>query len=403
MSTTTTRQADPTSVIAAHDPLALAQALIRCPSVTPDDAGAQAVLADALRRIGFTVTSLPFGEAGSVTPNLFARIGTGAPHVCFAGHTDVVPAGDASWQDDPFGGMVRDNVLYGRGACDMKGAIAAFVAASATWLDRGKGALSGSISLLVTGDEEGPARDGTVRVLDWMAANRQIPDFCLVGEPTNPGVLGEMIKIGRRGSLNAHIVVPGIQGHVAYPHRADNPVHRLLALLAELTTRPLDGGTDHFEPSSLQVTSIDVGNKATNVIPAQAEARVNIRFNDQHTGASLTAMLHEACERQAPEARLDIRVSGEAFRTEPGPLVEALVTAIEARTGRRPKLDTGGGTSDARFIAHHCPVAEFGLVGETMHKADECVPVDDLQALSGIYLDLLGRLLDGRARPGAER
>ena len=387
-----------------HGPVALAQALIRCRSVTPEDGGAQAVLAEALRRLRFSVTALPFGEPGAMTPNLFARIGSGAPHLCFAGHTDVVPPGDAAWRDDPFGGTLRDGVLFGRGACDMKGAIGAFVAAAATWLDgRAGDALAGSVSLLITGDEEGPARDGTVRVLDWMAANRQIPDFCLVGEPTNPAVLGEMIKIGRRGSLNAHIVIAGIQGHVAYPQRADNPVHRLLALLGELTSRPLDAGTAFFEPSSLQVTSIDVGNKATNVIPAQAEARLNIRFNDCHTGDSLTAMLHEACERHALGSHLEVRVSGEAFRTEPGPLVEALVGAVEARTGRRPRLDTGGGTSDARFIAVHCPVAEFGLVGETMHKVDECVPVRDLEELSAIYLDLLGRLLPGAATHGAGR
>lgn len=378
------------------DPLVLAQALIRCPSVTPADGGAQAVLAETLERLGFSVTSLPFGDAGRQTPNLFARIGTDHPHLCFAGHTDVVPPGEATWQAPPFDGVLQDGVLYGRGACDMKGAIAAFVAAAATHLSaRATPGSAGSISLLITGDEEGPALEGTVRVLDWMAAHGHTPDFCLVGEPTNPTELGQVIKIGRRGSLNAHIVVPGIQGHVAYPQVADNPVHRLLALLSELTTIPLDRGTAFFEPSSLQVTSIDVGNKATNVIPAQAEAQLNIRFNDQHTGASLTTMLRDAVSRHAPTARIDIRVSGEAFRTEPGPEVQALGDAIEIHTGRRPRLDTGGGTSDARFIARHCAVAEFGLVGESMHKADENVPVRDLALLSAIYLNMLDRIMAG--------
>lgn len=372
----------------------LAQSLIRCRSVTPADGGAQAVLGDALEQLGFTVTHLPFGGDADPTPNLFARIGTGRPHLCFAGHTDVVPPGSASWDAAPFEAIVRDGILYGRGACDMKGAIAAFVAAAASHLSAaGSAGPFGSISLLITGDEEGPATFGTVRVLEWMAAHAQIPDFCLVGEPTNPSVLGETIKIGRRGSLNARVVVTGVQGHVAYPHRADNPVHRLLALLAALTTVRLDEGTAGFEPSSLQVTTIDVGNAATNVIPAQAEARLNIRFNDCHTGASLSRMLSDACARHAPDARLEIQVSGEAFRTEPGLELDALRAAITAHTGRVPRLDTGGGTSDARFIARYCTVAEFGLVGESMHKADENVSVSDLQLLSTIYLDLLDRVL----------
>ncbi len=373
--------------------LPLAQALIRCASVTPADDGAQAVLADALRRLGFAVFSLPFGDGTERTPNLFARLGTGAPHLCFAGHTDVVPPGATGWRVPPFEGAVVDGVLYGRGACDMKGAIAAFVHAVAQHLARRGGVPAGSISLLVTGDEEGPALHGTRRVLDWMAEHGHVPDFCLVGEPTNPQRLGDMIKTGRRGSLNAHFVVRGVQGHVAYPHRADNPVHRLLALLAELTTTRLDEGTPFFEPSGLQVTSIDFGNAAGNVIPGQAEARLNIRFNDRHTGESLSALLRAACARHAPDAQLDIRVSGEAFRTEPGPEVAALQAAIRARTGQAASLDTGGGTSDARFIAPHCAVAEFGLVGRSMHKIDENVPVADLDLLSEIYGDLLDRLL----------
>ena len=378
----------------ATGPLPLARALIRCPSVTPADGGAQAVLADVLQRLGFTVTSLPFGNGAAPTPNLFARVGDTRPHLCFAGHTDVVPPGDAAWREEPFAAALRDDVLYGRGACDMKGAIAAFVAAAARHLSRaGAAGPAGSISLLITGDEEGPATDGTVRVLDWMAAHGQIPDFCLVGEPTNPTMLGETVKIGRRGTLNARIVVPGVQGHVAYPHRADNPVHRLLALLSELVATRLDDGTARFEPSGLQVTSIDVGNRASNVIPARAEARLNIRFNDRHTAASLSAMLRAACARHAPDAVLDIQVGGEAFLCETGPGLDALRAAITARTGRVPALDTGGGTSDARFIARHCAVAEFGLVGASMHKADENVPVDDLELLSSIYLELLDRVL----------
>ena len=358
------------------DPLPLARSLIRCASVTPADAGAQGVLAGMLEGIGFRVWHLPFGT----TPNLFARRGEAGFHLGFAGHTDVVPPGDAGWSADPFGAEVRDGVLIGRGACDMKGAIAAFVAACAD-----EPAPRASVSLLVTGDEEGPARDGTRRVLEWMAANDQVPDLCLVGEPTNPDALGEVVKIGRRGSLNARITVEGTQGHVAYPQRADNPVHRLTAALAALLAAPLDAGTEWFEPSSVQVTSVDVGNLATNVIPARAEARLNIRFNDRHTGASLEAWLRATLARFAPRFTLDAECSGEAFLTEPGPLVDRLRAAIAGACGREPRLDTGGGTSDARFIARHCPVAEFGLVGRTMHQADEAVPVAELRQLSAIY------------------
>ena len=361
------------------DPVPLAQALIRCPSVTPADAGAQDVLAAALERLGFTVWRLPFGT----TPNLFARRGTEAPHFCFAGHTDVGPAGTAPWSVDPFAGEVQDGVLLGRGACDMKGAIAAFVAAIP------ERHTTGSVSLLITGDEEGPATDGTTKVLDWMQANGHVPDFCLVGEPTNPSRLGEVIKIGRRGSLNAVITVHGTQGHVAYPQKADNPVHRLLAALAALTAAPLDAGTEWFEPSTLQVTSIDVGNPATNVIPAAARARLNIRFNDRHTGAHLHAWLRATLARHAERFELDVAVSGESFLTEPGDPVHRLRAAIAGVTGLQPRLDTGGGTSDARFITRLCPVAEFGLVGATMHQVDEGVPVADLRALAAAYRGIL--------------
>ena len=368
------------------DPLPLAQALIRCPSVTPEDAGAQAVLAAALERSGFTVTRLRFGAI----ENFFARAGARPPHICFAGHTDVVPQGSGAWSADPFGGEVRDGVLYGRGACDMKGAIAAFVAAAGHRANAGP---QGSISLLITGDEEGPAVDGTIKVLEWMQANGQVPDFCLVGEPTNPTRLGEMIKIGRRGSLNAEVTVHGIQGHAAYPARADNPVHRLVQAMVALTAAPLDAGTEWFEPSTLQLTSIDVGNPATNVIPASARAMLNIRFNDRHSGASLGAWLKAAIGRHADRFDLDVSVSGESFFTSPGPFVKALRSTIAAATGIEPKLDTGGGTSDARFIARYCPVAEFGLVGTTMHQVDERVPVEELRALAWIYRRVLEALL----------
>ncbi len=365
------------------DPLALAQALIRCPSVTPADAGAQDVLAAALMQLGFTIDRLRFGAI----ENLFARIGEGGPHICFAGHTDVVPAGAGAWRHDPFGGVVQDGVLYGRGACDMKGAVAAFVAAAAQRI--AAGTLHGSISLLITGDEEGEAVNGTVRVLEWLAERRKIPDFCLVGEPTNPARLGEVIKIGRRGSVTARITVHGTQGHVAYPHRTDNPVHRLVAALAALTALPLDAGSEWFEPSSLQVTTVDVGNPTHNLVPARAEAVLNIRFNDRHSGESLAAWLRAAVARYAERAEVAVAISGESFLTTPGPLVETLRRAVAAATGIEPRLDTGGGTSDARFIARHCPVAEFGLVGATMHQVDECVPVAELRALAGIYRTVL--------------
>lgn len=368
------------------DPLPIAQALLRCASVTPADAGAQDVLADVLTRLGFTVTRLRFGDI----QNLFARTGTEGPHICFAGHTDVVPVG-GNWRSDPFGGEVRDGVLYGRGACDMKGGIAAFAAAAAQHLAAGP--TRGSISFLITGDEEGPAVDGTVKVLEWMQANGQIPDFCLVGEPTCPVKLGDMVKIGRRGSVNIGLEVFGIQGHVAYPHRADNPVHRLLRALSALTAAPVDAGSEWFEPSSLQVTSVDVGNVATNVIPASARAALNIRFNDRHSGASLIAWVRATVAQHAERFELTTSISGESFLTKPGPMVDILVGAIQSATGVTPKLDTGGGTSDARFIANYCPVAEFGLVGSTMHQIDERVPVAELRDLARIYRGVLSAFL----------
>ncbi|WP_408869786.1 succinyl-diaminopimelate desuccinylase [Elioraea rosea] len=365
----------------ARDPAALTAALVRCPSVTPEDGGAQTLLAEVLGGLGFTCTDVTFGQVR----NLYARIGPGRPALCFAGHTDVVPPGNGGWSADPFGAELRDGILYGRGAVDMKGNIAAFVAAVAGWLDHHGGAPPAALSFLITGDEEGEAVDGTVKVLEWMEERQEIPGFCLVGEPTSVSRLGDTVKIGRRGSLTGRITVEGTQGHAAYPQRADNPTHRLVALLAALTTHELDRGTEWFEPSSLQVTTIDVGNPASNVIPGRASATWNIRFNDRHTEASLSAWLHEQAARHAPRHALDISCSGEAFLTEPGEAVETLSAAIEATTGIRPKLDTGGGTSDARFVARYCPVAEFGLVGTTMHKVDERVPVAELGDLAHVY------------------
>jgi succinyl-diaminopimelate desuccinylase len=370
------------------DPLPLAQALIRCNSVTPADGGALGVLSEALERLGFTVTRLRYGEI----ENIYARRGVSGPHLCFAGHTDVVPVGSANWRFDPFAAELRDGVLYGRGACDMKGAIAAFVAGVAQHLEAG--GRRGSISFLITGDEEGPAVDGTVKVLEWMRAHEQVPDFCLVGEPTCPVKLGDMVKIGRRGSVNMKLEIHGTQGHVAYPHRADNPVHRLIRAVAALTAAPVDAGTEWFEPSSLQITSLDVGNAATNVIPAAARAMLNIRFNDQHSGKSLTEWVRATVAQHAERFDLESSISGESFVTKPGPMVDKLRRAIVEATGAEPKLDTGGGTSDARFIANYCPVAEFGLVGATMHQTDERVPVTEMRDLARIYRGVIGAFLE---------
>ena len=376
-------------------PLPLAQALIRCPSVTPEDAGALDVLASALGFLGFTLHDLPFTDPTSPpVRNLYARLGDAGPVLCFAGHTDVVPPG-SGWTTDPFGAEVREGVLYGRGASDMKAAIAAFVAACARLLQqRGLSHFPGSVALLITGDEEGPAVNGTVKVLDWLAQRGERLDHCIVGEPTNPHSLGEMMKVGRRGSLNGVLTVYGTQGHVAYPHLADNPIRRLVSLLAALQGLTLDAGTPLFQPSNLEVVTVDVGNSATNLIPAQAEARFNIRFNDLHTGASLERLLRETLRAVEPDGglwRLEVAVSGEAFLTPPGVLSDLLTQAAESVTGRRPDLSTSGGTSDARFIKNACPVVEFGLVGQTMHKADERCRVDDLEALTEIYRQVLER------------
>ena len=376
----------------AH-PLALARALIRCESVTPADGGALDVLQEALETLGFACHRLPFEEPGTArVDNLYARRGEGRPNFCFAGHTDVVPTGDsAGWTRQPFAAQVEDGVLYGRGATDMKGAIAAFVAAVARF---GAGG-SGSISLLITGDEEGPAVNGTRKVLDWLAARDEALDVCLVGEPTNPEELGEMVKIGRRGSLNGTLRVTGRQGHVAYPLLADNPLPRLVALVDALLALTLDEGTEHFQPSRLELTTIDVGNAATNVIPGAAAARFNVRFNDRHTGASLERTIRACLDATGEPYELATEVSGEAFLTPPGPLSTIIAESVAAVTGRTPALSTTGGTSDARFIKDHCPVAEFGLLSRTMHRTDECVPVESIERLADVYLGVLERYFAG--------
>jgi succinyl-diaminopimelate desuccinylase len=377
------------------DVAGLTGALIRCPSVTPADAGALDVLAGALEGLGFTCHRLRFEEAGAEpVDNLYARIGGQAPNFCFAGHTDVVPVGDAEgWTVDPFGAEIIDGALYGRGATDMKGAVAAFVGAAARVLANGP--TPGSISLLITGDEEGPAINGTRKVLGWMAECGETIDHCLVGEPTNPTRLGEMIKIGRRGSMTGRLSVRGVQGHVAYPHLADNPLPRLLRMLSAIDARALDDGTEHFQPSNLEVTTVDVGNPATNVIPAAAQATFNIRFNDRHDSASLERWLRETFTAVGGDWSLDVHVTGEAFLTPPGPLSEMITGAVEAVLGQAPELSTTGGTSDARFIKNVCPVAEFGLIGQTMHKTDERVALDDLARLTDIYAEILTRYFAG--------
>jgi succinyl-diaminopimelate desuccinylase len=371
----------------AVDPAVLTAELIRRPSVTPRDEGAIDIVAGHLDDLGFTCHRLAFGGGDSEPiANLYARRGRGRPNLCFAGHTDVVPAGTReAWSFDPFGAEVRDGALYGRGAVDMKGAIAAFIAAAASWLGEHGSGLAGSISLLITGDEEGAGLNGTKKVLEWLAARGELPDACLVGEPTSAAVLGDMIKIGRRGSLTGRLAVGGVQGHTAYPDLADNAAHRLVAMLHALTTAELDRGSEHFQPSTLQVSTIDIGNPAANVIPASARAVFNIRFGDCWTGETLKHWIAQRLDAVGGRYALDISVSGESFLVAPGIVSDPLAEAIRRVTGGTPELSTTGGTSDARFIHAYCPVAEFGLVGQTMHKADERVDLADLAALTEIY------------------
>jgi len=380
------------------DPVEFASALIKRPSVTPADAGALDTLQAALEGMGFICTRYPFGEGEARVDNLYARLGTKAPNFCFAGHTDVVPAGDTSkWTQNPFAGEVKDGRLLGRGAADMKGAIAAFVGAVSDLLSS-DWAPNGSVSFLITGDEEGPAINGTKKLLVAIAEAGEVIDHCLVGEPTNPNQMGEMVKNGRRGSFNADITVTGKQGHVAYPHLGINPVPTLLGILGTLQSRHLDDGSEFFQPSNLEITTVDVGNPTENMIPETAKARFNIRFNVAHSGASLTKWVQGILEdaRQGFDGTIDIeiRVSGESFLTPPGKLTDILQDAAETVLGHRPKLSTSGGTSDARFITNYAPVAEFGLVGATMHQVNERVDVADIVTLTAIYKDVLQRYFD---------
>ena len=376
------------------DPIAFARDLLRCPSITPAEGGALALLEKTLSGAGFSVHRLTFSEPGADdVENLFARIGVAGPHLVFAGHTDVVPPGDeARWRHPPFAGVVADDVLYGRGAVDMKGAIACELAAVLDHLAARGGKPKGSISFLVTGDEEGVAVNGTVKLLRWAAARGEKFDHCILGEPTNPRQLGDMVKIGRRGSLNGTLIVTGTAGHAAYPALADNPVHRIVAIMAAVMAEPLDAGSAHFEPSNLEFTSVDVGNKTVNVIPPEARARFNVRFNDRHTLASLKTLVQARARTAAQGGHFHIEwepSNADVFLTTPGPFVDVVSSAVAAVTGRRPDLSTSGGTSDARFIKDYCPVVEFGLVNATMHKVDECVDTADLVALTTIYRRIL--------------
>jgi succinyl-diaminopimelate desuccinylase len=375
------------------DPVEVAQALIRCESVTPVDGGALAALEGWLTPLGFTTERMPFTDAGTPdVDNLFARIGTSnaGPHICFAGHTDVVPVGDpADWRDPPFAAAIRDGILYGRGTVDMKGAIAAFVAAAAAYVTERGDAPEGAISFLITGDEEGPSVNGTKKMLPALQARGERFDACIVGEPTNPAAMGEMIKIGRRGSLNARLLIQGVQGHVAYPERADNPIHAMLPFLDALTSTNLDDGHPHFPPSSLQLTSVDVGNATTNLIPARAEARFNVRFNANFDSVALEDELRRRLDAVGRAYTLEVAVSGESFVTAPGPLTEIVADAVTAVSGKRPEFSTSGGTSDARFIKDYCPVVELGLISATAHQVDEHVATADIRALAETYRRIL--------------
>jgi succinyl-diaminopimelate desuccinylase len=383
------------------DALSIARDLIRCPSVTPADAGALGVLEKLLNEAGFTCHRVTFSEAGTAdVDNLYARIGTEGPHITFAGHTDVVPPGDESaWSVGAFSGEVRDGVLHGRGAVDMKGGIACSVAAVLEHLAANGGKAradgKGSISFLITGDEEDVSVNGTVKLLKWAAERGETFDHCVLGEPSNVETLGDTIKVGRRGSQSGTLYVDGLQGHVAYPHRASNPVPDISRLIVAISDEPLDQGSAQFQASNLEFTSVDVGNSAYNVIPGQARARFNIRYNDNHTQASLRELV-EARLTKACGNRIRARIVWEpsnsnVFVTKPGPFTDLAVSAIAEVTGRKPELSTSGGTSDARFISSYCPVIEFGLVGQTMHQVDERVPVKDLEQLTKVYRGILAK------------
>ncbi len=377
------------------DPVDLTARLVRCPSITPEEGGALVLLEKVLNTAGFQCTRVD--RAG--ISNLFAIWGGGnnGKRFGFNGHTDVVPVGDlTAWSVDPFGAAVIDGYLYGRGATDMKSGVACFVAAAIDFVTETPP--DGAVVLTITGDEEGLSTDGTLALLDWMREAGQTMDVCLVGEPTCPAKLGDMIKIGRRGALTAYFTVTGTQGHAAYPHRANNPVHAMVTLMARLTAEPMDQGTEHFDPSTLQIVTMDTGNPAANVIPATTQATINIRYNDGHSGDSVTAWLqdHAAAVQAETGVQIALRVknSGESFLTPPGPLSDLVAEAVQAETGIMPALSTSGGTSDARFVKDHCPVVEFGLVGERMHGIDERVRVEDIHRLKAIYTHILARYFD---------
>jgi len=378
------------------DALAIARDLIRCPSVTPAEGGALAYLEGLLKAAGFAVHRITFSDAS--TPdieNLYARIGDAAPHLMFAGHTDVVPPGnDASWQHPPFAAEVADGLLYGRGAVDMKGGIACAAAAALDHLAASGGRPKGSISFLITGDEESVAINGTIKLLRWAAERGERFDHCILAEPSNVEALGDMIKIGRRGSLNGTLTVTGKQAHVAYPHRGENPIRGLVKILSALMAEPLDIGNANFQPSNLEFTSVDVGNATVNLIPGEARARFNIRYNDCHTQESLKRLIEQRAAAAAGSVRHAFAwdaSNADVFVTAPGPFTDLVASAIAGVTGRQPELSTSGGTSDARFIKDHCPVVEFGLVGQTMHAVDEHVPLTDLEKLTAIYREILKR------------
>jgi succinyl-diaminopimelate desuccinylase len=379
------------SSLATADPVALTQALVRCPSVTPAEGGALTLIEGILEPAVFSCHRMTMREPGTPdVENLYARFGRGQPNLCFAGHTDVVPVGDeTAWTRPPFGAEIHDGVMYGRGTVDMKGAIACFMAAALRFVARNPDRQDFSLSLLITGDEEGPSINGTMKVLDWMREKGERMDACVVGEPSNPKALGDEIKIGRRGSLSGEIVVAGKQGHAAYPHLAENPIPKLARIIDRLSSEVLDKGTPDFEPSSLQVTVISAPNTATNVIPGEARAKFNVRYNDLWRRPKVEAWVREKLAAAAAEMQARATVSfsgtGDVFLTKPGPLVATMRDVVKSATGREPALTTNGGTSDARFIQAYCPVIEFGLVNETIHAVDERVAVADLVKLADIY------------------
>ena len=374
------------------DPIALTADLVRCPSITPIEGGALQLLDKLLSEAGFETWRVDRND----TPNLYARWGVRGANKSFGfnGHTDVVPLGDeAAWTVDPFGGDIKDGILYGRGATDMKSGVAAFVAAAIDFVTDTPP--DGAVIIAITGDEEGPSTDGTIALLDWMQANNEAMTACIVGEPTCPELMGDMIKVGRRGSLTAHFTVTGKQGHSAYPHRANNPLPAMMRLMDRLASHEMDKGSDHFDPSTLAVVTVDTGNPATNVIPASCRATANVRFNDLHTSASVIAWMQSQVDAVAAEFGVKFlrprRVSGESFLTPPGALSALVSAAVQAETGITSKLSTTGGTSDARFVKDHCPVVEFGLVGKTMHQVDECVPVEQITQLKAVYARVLSQ------------